>query len=344
MSDRLQARSATPVPFVLPVMLLAILSAACGPKVPSKSSSEYRDTVKAFYVGLAALQAGDDRRAGDELMKAAQLAPGEPAIWANLGMLSLKQREFDTAAQRLEKASKLAPENSRIVLAQATLASSRGNPADATKYLRRAIELDPKNLRAAYSLAEELERQGGDSNEAEAQRLLRQIVQIQPGNLAVLLEVTRLAAKRGDSATLRDMVSRIAANMSAWPPEAREQFTALQNAALETDTHPAGQRVAFLRNVLVRFPGYRTGLASVKLPPGEIGEPFVRFLKMASPSPVPAPADAGLAFTEDHPGGFDGAKWSWAGTVSLDGEGTPVIVVANASEVRVKGATLSFPG
>ncbi|HKV42568.1 MAG TPA: CRTAC1 family protein, partial [Blastocatellia bacterium] len=97
-------------------------------------------------------------------------------------------------------------------------------------------------------------------------------------------------------------------------------------------------------NVLVRFPGYRTGLASVKLPTGEIGEPFVRFLKMASPSPVPAPADAGLAFTEDHLGAFDGAKWSWAATVSLDGEGPPAIVVANASEVRVKGATLRFPG
>jgi Tfp pilus assembly protein PilF len=327
-------------------LIVSMMTAAChrAEKLPDPSSQEYRDTVRAFYVGLAALQAGDDRRAEDELTRAAQLAPGEPATWANLGMLSLKGKDFDIAAQRLEKAAALAPNNSRIVFSQANLASSRGNPAEATRYLRRVIELDPKNLKAIYSLAGELETQGGDKNDAEAQRLMQRIVEIQPDNLAVRLELIRLAAKRGDTATLQSTIAGIAADTASWPPEAREQLGTLQNAASTSDMRLTGQRVAFLRNVLVRFSGYRTSLASVKLPPGEINEPFIRFLKLPSPSPLPAAMDDGLAFTLEPLPEFAGAKWSWVAAVSLDGEGPPAVVAASASRVRVKDATLSFPG
>src|SRR6185503_13519876 len=119
---------------ILLALLISMLTAACsrGGHLPDKSSQEYRDAVRAFYVGLAALQAGEETRAEEGLTRVTQLAPGEPAAWANLGLLSIKQREFDAAAERLEKARKLAPENSRIILAQATLASSRGDLAGAT--------------------------------------------------------------------------------------------------------------------------------------------------------------------------------------------------------------------
>lgn len=308
-------------------------------KVPDQSSQEYRDAVRAFYVGLAALQAGEESRAEEGMTRVTQIAPGEPSAWANLGLLAIKQREFDAAAQRLEKAKELAPENSRIILMQATLASSRGNPAEATPLLRRAIELDPRNLMATYSLAQEVERQGGDANDTESRRLMGRILEVQPDNLAVLLEVTRLAAKRNDPAALQSALSQITTLASAWPPEAKDQLMALQTAAAGADPRAAGARVAFLRNVLVRVPKYRTDLAAVKLPTGELGEPFTRFLKMPSPSPLPAPPDDGLTFTEEALG-----NWQWAGGVSLDGESAPTIITANGREVRAGGATLNFPG
>ena len=48
--------------------------------------------------GLAALQVGDDVRAESSLAHATQLAPGEPAAWADWGILALRQRNFDLAA------------------------------------------------------------------------------------------------------------------------------------------------------------------------------------------------------------------------------------------------------
>jgi Tfp pilus assembly protein PilF len=329
------------------IILIAVTAGACGrgEKLPDKNSAKYLDTVRAFYVGLAALQAGDDARAESRLTQASELAPGEPAAWANLGLLALRQREFDTAAQRLEKAHSLAPENGRIVTLQGMLESSRGRSAEAISRLRKAIELDGQNMRAIYSLAQEIERLGGENSDAEAQSLLEKILEVQPDNLAVLLEVTRLAAKRGDSATLQKTVARIASSAASWPAEARQQLDALRSAAAASDPRGVGTRVAFLRNVLVRVPEYRNSLAAVRLPQGEVGEPFLRFIKLPSPTPNPASADDGLAFDSVADTDVNTARWTWAGHIFLDGETGPIQLVANASQALQAGGTrISFPG
>ncbi|HWP43300.1 MAG TPA: FG-GAP-like repeat-containing protein, partial [Blastocatellia bacterium] len=327
------------------IALTATGACSRGEKVPEKSSAEYREATRAFYVGLAALQAGDDARAQSRFTQVTELAPGEPAAWANLGLLALRQREFDTAAQRLEKARSLAPENGRIVTQQGLLESSRGRSAEAIAHFRKAIELDGRNLKAIYALAQELERLGGETNEAEAQALLEKILEAQPDNLAVLLEVTRIAAKRGDSAVLQKTVARISENSASWPPEIREQLASLQAAAGGADPRGAGTRVAFLRNVLVRLPEYRNSLAAVRLPAGEIGEPFMQFLKMESPSPLPSPPDTALAFDAAPETAINTPGWAWTGHIFLNGESGPIQLVANASQAQpAGGAGLSFPG
>ena len=314
-------------------------------KLPVKNSKEYNDTVRAFYVGLAALQVGDDVRAESELTKATQLAPDEPAAWANLGLLSLRQRNLDAAAERLEKARSLMPDNSRIYVLIATLESARGRSPEAITNLRKAIELDPKNTRALYMLAEETERQGGDESAAEVQNLLKKILELQPDNLAVQLELTRIAAKRNDAETLKNTIARIAERSNAWPPEVQQQLKALQDAVAGGDTRAAATRVAFLKNVLVRVAEYRQSFAAVKTPPGEDIEPFTRFIKMETPAFTPAPPDEAITFNSEPIPEFPTGEWNWIGTISLDSESAPVIATANGREIRLaNGATLPFPG
>ncbi|HXM34689.1 MAG TPA: hypothetical protein VN920_05850, partial [Pyrinomonadaceae bacterium] len=100
--------------FLLAAMLFVIAACRPGLKLPAKSSKEYNEVVRAFYVGLAALQVGDDVRADSKLAQLTQLVPAEPAGWANWGMLALRQRNFDPASERLERARALAPENDQI--------------------------------------------------------------------------------------------------------------------------------------------------------------------------------------------------------------------------------------
>ncbi len=332
---------------LLLALSLVCATGACrsGEKQPEKSSAEYRALVPAFYVGLAALQVGDDARADAKLKEATELAPGEPAVWANWGLLALRRREFDAAAGRLEKARSLAPDNAQIYVLLGLLESSRGKLAEAIAHLRRAVELNPKDLKATYMLAGEVERAGGESSEAEAQTLLAKILEAQPDNLAALLELTRLAAKRGDTETLQKTVARIGARAGNWPAEIREQFDALQSAAQSSNPRAAATRVAFLRNVLVRDAEYRRSLDAIKTPPEIVGEPIARFIKLESPTSAPATPDENLSFNLEPLADAHDAKWELTGAVSLTGEGTPALVYANARDVQIAGgARLAFPG
>jgi Flp pilus assembly protein TadD len=327
------------------LMLLSIVGCKSTPKLPEKNSEEYNEAVRAFYVGLAALQVGDDVRAESELTKATLVAPDEPASWADLGLLSLRQRNMDAAGQRLEKARALAPDNSRIHVLVAILESNRGRLAEAINNLRKAIELDPKNLKALYMLSEETERQGDEASAAEVQKLLSKILELQPDNLAVQLEATRVAAKRNDAETLKSLVARINERSTAWPPEVQQQLKALQDAVVGAETRAAATRVAFLKNVLVRVPEYRNSLAAVKMAPGEDAEPFTQFLRLENPSFTPAPPDEALTFNAEPIPELPSGKWDWIGAISLDGEGLPMVAVASGREVRLaNGATLPFPG
>src|SRR5262245_14884994 len=330
------------------ITLIAILltGAACerNAGLPKPDSKEYRELVTAFYVGLAGLQTGEDVRAKEKLTRAAEIAPGEPAAWANLGLLAVRQQEFDTAYEKVEKARSLAPDNSQIEALLGLIESKRGKLPEAAAHFKRAVELDPKNLRALYALAQETERQGAETSDAEAQALLQKILEAQPDNLAVLLDVTRLAAKRGDGETLKKTVAKLAEKSSSWPDVARQQMTALQQAASGDNPRSAAPQVAFLRNVLARVPDYRQSLNAVKTPAEFVGEPFMTFIKLPSPSSEPAPPDNQLAFVKEPVVGLTG-EWDWIGAVSLDSESKPVLVTANNSAVQIgNGAKLNFPG
>ncbi len=176
------------------------------------------------------------------------------------------------------------------------LESQRGNSAQAIADLRKAADLNPQNLRAIYQLAEETERQSATNSDSEFQALIQKILAAQPDNLAALLELSRIAAKRGDAATLKSAVAQISARSSAWPPEVQHQLAVVQSAAAGPDLHAAATQTTFLRNVLVRVPEYRLSLTAIKAAPGEEAEPFTHFLRLESPVFKPAAADTSLAF------------------------------------------------
>src|SRR5690606_33840386 len=98
--------------------------------------------------------------------------PAEPAGWANLGLLLLRQQQIDEAITHVTRASELAPRHAAIQRLLALAETQKGNAGAAIRHWRSAIELDPPDLKAPFALALELERQGGAANEAEAQQIL----------------------------------------------------------------------------------------------------------------------------------------------------------------------------
>ncbi len=326
-------------------LCLSVLFTACSRNtgLPKPESKEYRDLVSAFYVGLAGLQTGEDVYAKDKLTLATQLAPGEPASWANLGLLAVRQQEFDGAYEKVEKARSLAPDNSQIETLLATIESKRGKLPEAIAHLKKAIALDAKNLKALYALAQETERQSAEAGDAESQKLLEKILEAQPDNLAVLLDVTRLAAKRGNAATVQQAVAKLAAQSSSWPDAAKQQMTTLQQAATGGDLRAVAPQAAFLRNVLLRVAAYRQSMNAVKIPAEYVGEPFLKFLKLPSPSSEPAPPDLGMTFSIEGIAGIDGFKAYNPLIIPFDSEGKPSLVFHERYELQiVGGAKITF--
>jgi tetratricopeptide (TPR) repeat protein len=268
--------------FLCGALSVSLHGCGSGTKLPQKSSKEYAEAVSAFYIGLSALQVGDDVHADSKLSELTALVPGEPAGWANWGVLALRQRKLDVAAQRIERARSLAPNNDQIYQLLGLLESSRGNSANAIASWRKAVEINPGNYRAAYQLAEEVERQGDVNSDAEYQRLIQKILTAQPQNLAAQLELARIAAKSGDAATLKSMLGQITSRSTNWPAEVKAQLLTVQAAADGPNPRTAATRTTFLRNTLMRVPEFRESLAVLKAPPCEEAEPcsqLNRFVK-----------------------------------------------------------------
>jgi cytochrome c-type biogenesis protein CcmH/NrfG len=290
------------------------------------------------------MQVGVEVVAEEKLRRVTDLVPQEPAAWANLGLLALRRTAFDVAVDRLQKARMLAPENSQIQVLSGLLERMQGRTQEARAYLERAVTLDPDNLKAVYALAQLIEQHGGEQGTAEVQRLLTQLLDAQPDNLAVRVELARVAAKRGDTAALQEILTHIEGQATAWPAAAQEQLRAVQRVASDAGPGRAAQQVMMLKNVLMRDATYRQGHAAIQTPIGQEGEVIPRFLRLPAPQSHPAAPDIGLTFAVEHlPAG--GETWAWINAVALDGESAPVVMMANGHELRVKeGVVLDFPG
>jgi Tfp pilus assembly protein PilF len=331
------------------VMCAAVLSTAgcrsSKDRLPDVGSKIYISFVSTFYTGLAGLQVGDDVRADANLQRATELIRAEPASWVDWGVLALRQRSFDAAAQRLDRAHALAPNDDRIDYLLGLLEGDRGNSAASISYFRQAVAINPRNLRALYRLATEVERQGDENSDVELQKLLEQILTVQPGNLAVLVDLCRVSAKRGDAATLHTAIGRVVDSSRGWPPEIQQQLEQLQAAAAGPTPRSAATRATFLRNVLMREPEFRASLSEIMAQPGEEAEPITRFMRLPNPASQPAAPDLAITFSEDAVSSAPAERWSWVGAVALNGSDQPVMAEANAHHVHLAtGADLPFPG
>lgn len=329
---------------VLITLGASLVACRNGDKLPDPSSKTYHDAVVAFYTGLAAIQSSAERIAEEKLLRVTELVPQEPAAWANLGLLALRRTAFDLAADHLQKARSLAPASSQIQMLSGLFESMQGNLQAARAYLEQAIALDPQNLKAMFALAQLMEEQSGTQTSAEVQRIFTQVLAAQPGNLAVRLELARVAAKRGDWEALQETIVHLQGPAAAWPPEARTQLQTLQGAVTAANQNRAAQHAMILKNVLVRDLAYRQSVDAVRIPFGQVGEVIPHFLRMPLPRAKPAAPDHTLTFAVERLAA-DGGPWASINAVSLNGEGTASVLLANGREVRIDGVNrLGFPG
>lgn len=314
-------------------------------EVPRPGERTYADLVSAFYSGVAALDVDAKDRARTELTRVTELFSGEPAAWADLGLLELRLGDHEGAARDLEKAIKLAPENGAIEALSGLVESHRGQYTEAIAHFRRAVALNPDDLKSRFSLIHEVERLGEPESEAEALRIAGDLVERAPANLPALLERARLAAKGGDATALGDTVTRLGTLRPSWPRDAQEKYDEL---AQDVRSAPASlaRRILQLRNLLLQTPAFRKNLADVETPLAMVGEPITAFLKLAPPPPTPSPPDETISYVVSDVEKTNQAITFATLAVPLSPGEPPVVFVANDLAVRRvgSGVVLPFPG
>src|SRR5262245_1052572 len=100
-------------------------------RLPEPWTPRYQEYLRAFQVGVAALDATRDDLARTKLESAVELIPDEPAGWANLGLLELRQNNLEQAAKSLKRAQDQAPASGEIEALLGLLAEKQGRLPEA---------------------------------------------------------------------------------------------------------------------------------------------------------------------------------------------------------------------
>ena len=328
---------------LVPISLLALAGLLLY-KHSRSGGDNYRDMVSAFYSGVIALQVGDDEHAQSALTQATQLAPQEPAAWADLGLYYLRHNSPDEAHKALVKAQDLAPKNPKIASLFGLLAAQSQRYDEAVTAYQQAVSLDPTDLSARYALVKALEQQAGPGADAEMQKQLQAIYKAAPDNLFAELELAIPAAKAADADTARRVVARLATHSAFWSPEIKGELKQAQAAVAGPNPRGAAIPLQFLQNLLKETPQYQDDAALIGGLGGTLGTPLERFVSLPAPSPTPAAPDTALKFTPQPLPAPAPGPWAWARMALLSGTGDPALLLANGKEVRVGSTSLPFPG
>jgi tetratricopeptide (TPR) repeat protein len=336
--------------FLAAVLLLAAVGAGVfflwkrQHRLPGPGDPTYEEYVGASEVAVAALDVDVPDVAEENLNRAIQLIPQEPAAWGNRALVNLRANRLPEAERDLKEAERLAPGNPDLAKMRALLAERRGRSPEAVTILRGVVQSDPNDVETVYFLGELLKREPNPENDAEYQRLMEQILTVRPNNKHVLRERLLMAAHRDDRAAVDDCLARFRAESPTWVREqTRSRFADLEKAA-------AGPRGPEFLDALHAFaneyqgePSYASTSAEVRPGGAYHGNPLRTFLKLPPPHHTPAPPDTQLSFTAEPVADAPPGRWDVVVPVWLTGSGNPVVFLANGRELRRAGSPAVLP-
>ena len=232
-------------------------------------------------------------------MQATELAPGEPAVWANLGLAHLRLGEFDAAAPAIERAAALAPASSEIAFLDGPSRDARGRREEGIAHLRRAVELDPRKssgAHRAHSGGRERRRAGRRRRGAAAAR--RAASRSSPTTLPCSSSAPVSRPSAAMRPLLQDSVKRAREVCRARGRRKSSSGIARCRRRRRRERCRRARAMAFLRNVLARVPAFRESRrAGHAVRRAHRRAVHSVFCGLPTPVATPSPADDALTFS-----------------------------------------------
>ena len=316
--------------------------------LPLQGDPSYEAYVSAFQLGTAQVDSGLTKDGEDNLTKAIELVPGEPAAWANRAIVRMREgNRYKEAAADLAKARELAPDNPELEEIAGFLAELQNNFTEAKEHFRKASEANPNDLRRLYKISQMIASEANPDADKERLQILERILELQPDNLPVLSEHLRLAARVHDRAAVRKTLDKMNELSKSWHDSTREQL-AIVNKEVESGTFQ--EKLQGLSNLILQEAGYASSAEELSPVGAQIATTLQTFIKLAPVRSTPDEPDRNLRFQEAKSRvAADLTAGPWTGVLPLwlDGDKPPVIFVCDSRQVRRadgKGPVFEFPG
>ena len=259
-------------------------------------SPDYQQFVDAFYSGVVALDVGDESHKDMLLRRASEIAPQEPAVWADLGLYYIRNSKLDEAQVCIGKASSLAPENAQIDMLRGLLAQRQGNYDQAVRAFGDAVSKSPNSLPDRYALLGAYE-QAGTNNQSNVLDSAKALASQAPNNLFVRLKLAQLQAQQGDLPSVRSFLTYANALSGNWSAEPKSGLVDVSKTLVSGPGREASTALLGLANELINEPRYRADRSAVETSAERPGVPLDRPLVVPVPPSQPAPADMSTSFS-----------------------------------------------
>ena len=209
-------------------VFLAIALAGATHACRSKSAS-VDDLFTARTLGLTYLQRNQLPEAEVQFRKLIDLAPNDPAGYANLGLAYFQGGRFRDAEERLDRARELDPSSTEVGLMLAKLYSVTGRAAEARVTLEKLRTSAKGDAHVLYALADLDARSADGASQARYETRLREVLTASPANLAVRLKLLDVLIRRGEA----DSAVRHLEEVRRIPPEPPREAKAYLDSSLQ---------------------------------------------------------------------------------------------------------------
>lgn len=321
------------------------LSAGCfgSNGLPKVGTAAYRQTVTAFTIGTVALETANLNLIEPNLKKATELAPGEPATWANLGLHYLRTNRTPEAEAVIKKANDLGGTSDGLTLLSGLLAEKQGKFEAALAQYQKAADANPRNVKAWYLVAQLADRLNGADRIKVMAGAYDKVLAILPGNTKTLFDRLRIAADANDRPVITAILTSLSGRTAEWPDRAKALFTTLTQTATTAPVVVLKRNTAMLENNLGQYPDFQASKREVSFDGANVGQPLSRFVKLENPSATPSPADLSLTYRAAGSASSQVMLADYVTAFPLDDLSSPVLVTVAKTEIRVGSATARVP-
>jgi len=309
-----------------------------------QQTEDYKQAVSDFYISLGASQTDEARFAFNKMNDVIEAFPQEAAAYANLGVLAMRQGNYDLAEESIGRSREILPDHPDLLFLSSIMESMRGNSELSVSYLRRGIESDPGHLKMNYALAQELERLDDRANAAEIASLYERLLELDGANLATQLEAMRFAAKTGELDKVEFLLNQLREAATGWDRENTDQLGIIEGELETENVSDLTLEISFLRNMLQSDPIFQDDLLRVELPPTDLGYLIPHFLVLPVPEVTAYAPDLDIQFVK-LPMELPETTSVWLKGVTLLETSVPFPISITKGEVVVdEMTTLHFPG